>query len=44
MMMNLRGLIFDDPGYTIQLGKGDPAVETMQFEMRDMRIFSGSTV
>ncbi|KAF7978670.1 hypothetical protein HWV62_45202 [Athelia sp. TMB] len=42
MMMNLRGLVFDDPEFTIHLSKGNVAVQTMQFEMRALRTFSGS--
>ena len=44
MMMNLRGLSFDDPEFTIHLVKGDAAVQTMQFEIMEMATFSGSAV
>ena len=32
--MNLRGLIFDDPQYTLHLGMS--ADDTIEFEMKDV--------
>lgn len=40
MMMNLRGLVCNEPVFTIRPGNGGAAAQTMQFEMRDMGAIS----